>query len=242
MLKEKNIKFIVVINKIDLIYKWKSDMNAPFLIAQKLQSKRTLQLLDTQIKKIQLEFASKCGLNSKLYNENRKNINCDISLVPISAKTGEGISDLLYLINFISKKCMINTLKFNKNNIRASILEIKKTKGFGVTLDIILCNGELYKNDTLIICGINGPIITRIRDILLPINNTQQNDNKYKKTNKVIASIGVCIVPINNKGLEYAIPGSFVYVIPKNIKSQKRKQMIKSMELKVKKSVNNLYD
>merc|ERR1719229_1045156 len=72
------------------------------------------------------------------------------------------------------------------------------------------------------------------------------NNNKYKKRNRVIASIGVRIVAYksgNNEQLESVMPGSFMYVVSKNIKGQKqKKQMIECMKLKVEKSVNNLYD
>lgn len=106
------------------------------------------------------------GLNAKLYYEN-DNYRQNLSLVPTSAWTGEGVPDLLMLTVQITQQLMTSKLMF-MNWPEATVLEVKSIEGLGTTIDIVLVNGELKQTDTIVVCGMHGPIVTNIRALLTP--------------------------------------------------------------------------
>lgn len=48
------------------------------------------------------------------------------------------------------------------------MLEVKVIEGLGTTIDVVLVNGLLKVGDTIVISGLNGPIVTTIRALLTP--------------------------------------------------------------------------
>lgn len=95
------------------------------------------------------------------------NSNRYVSLVPTSAVTGEGIPDLLMLLVQLTQKMMAERLNFSET-VQCTVLEVKVIEGLGTTLDVILVNGVLREGDTIVVSGMNGPIVTSIRALLTP--------------------------------------------------------------------------
>ena len=50
--------------------------------------------------------------------------------------------------------------------LEASVLEVKVMEGMGTTLDVVLVNGELHEGDTIVVCGLAGPITSSIGEQL----------------------------------------------------------------------------
>ena len=106
------------------------------------------------------------GLNCELYYKNA-DFRKYVSLVPTSAITGEGIPDLLALITQLTQSMMAERLSY-QNELQCTVLEVKMTDGIGYTLDVILVNGILRTGDTIVLCGMHGPIVTKIRTLMTP--------------------------------------------------------------------------
>jgi translation initiation factor 5B len=106
------------------------------------------------------------GLNAKLYydNDDFKRV---VSLVPTSAITGEGIPDLLMLLIQLTQQMMVKKLMLS-TIVECTVLEVKAIEGLGTTIDVVLVNGSLNRGDTIVVCGMNGPIVTQVRALLTP--------------------------------------------------------------------------
>lgn len=115
--------------------------------------------------RIILEIAEQ-GLNSALYWENT-NPRRIVNIVPTSAITGEGIPDMIKLLVELTQTRMINSLMYI-STLECTVLEVKVVEGLGTTIDVILSNGYLREGDKIVICGLNGPIVTQVRALLMP--------------------------------------------------------------------------
>jgi translation initiation factor 5B len=148
------------------------------------------------------------SLNATLYWEN-KDFRKWVSIVPTSAHTGEGIPDILMLIMQLSQTMMADQMTL-KNELKCTVMEVKMMEGFGHTLDVILVDGELHEGDTIVVCGLNGPIVTTIRGLRTPAPMKELRvKSEYQRHASVRAAMGLKIVA---PGLEDAIAGSQLLV------------------------------
>ena len=78
---------------------------------------------------------------------------------------------------------------------KGTVLEVKEDKGLGKTMDVILYDGILKKNDTIVIGGLNNAISTRIKALLEPAPLAEMRDKKSKfmPVKEAVAATGVKI-------------------------------------------------
>ena len=207
MLRSRRCPFVVALNKVDRLYEWKSRPNAPFRDSLKLQPEYTQDEFHRRVKETINAFMSQ-GLNAALYYENPdpKNV---ISLVPTSAVSGEGIPDLLGLLIKLSQNYMVNRLTLTEE-VKATVLEKKVMEGLGTTLDVILVNGRLRVGDTIVLCGMNGPVTTTIRALLTPQPMRElRTKTMYQKHDEIRAAMGLKVAAQN---LDDAVAGTSLFV------------------------------
>ena len=65
------------------------------------------------------------------------------------------------------QKMMSERLMFI-SELQCTVLEVKVIEGLGTTVDVVLVNGVLREGDQIVLCGLQGPIITTIRSLLTP--------------------------------------------------------------------------
>jgi translation initiation factor IF-2 len=91
------------------------------------------------------------GLNSALYDENPDSKRY-VSLVPVSAHTGQGVSDLMKLLIKLTQTLLRRQLELS-DKIKGVVMDVKIVEGLGITLDTILSNGTLRVKDEIVIDG-----------------------------------------------------------------------------------------
>ena len=116
--KINNKPCIVILNRIEKIYGWKSHTDKKLKTLLKHQSKSTLEIFINRSKEIKMQFAKKY-LNADLYYEGK--LDGSLLMVPFSSQTGDGIYDLLKLTEKIKWSKMPRNIfvdkVFTKNGI-----------------------------------------------------------------------------------------------------------------------------
>ena len=208
LLRDKKTPFIVALNKIDRLYGWKKIDNNGFQESLALQNKGVQSEFRDRLEKTKVAFAEQ-GFNAELYYEN-KSMARNVSLVPTSAHTGEGIPDMIKLLVSLTQERMTNKLMY-LSEVECTILEVKVIEGLGTTIDVVLSNGILREGDRVVLCGLNGPISTNIRALLTPAPLKELRvKSQYVHNDTVKASLGVKIAA---NDLENAIAGSRLLVV-----------------------------
>ncbi|VDC01114.1 unnamed protein product [Peniophora sp. CBMAI 1063] len=207
LLRDRKTPFIVALNKIDRIYGWDATPNGAVQESLAKQKQSVRREFEDRVKATILAFAEQ-GLNATLYYEN-KNFARNVSLVPTSAITGEGVPDMIMLLVNLTQQRMSERLMY-LSELECTVLEVKVIEGLGTTIDVVLSNGVLHEGDKIVICGLNGPIVTQVRALLTPqpLRELRIKSN-YVHHKEVKAALGVKIVAPD---LEKAIAGSRLLV------------------------------
>lgn len=210
ILKEYKTPFIVAANKIDLINGWHKTGMTSIISALKQQNQQTLDLLETKLFEL-MGNLSEYGFNSERFDR-IKDFKTEIAIVPISAKTGEGLAELLMLISGLSQKFLEMKLNIEvKGPGKGNIIEKKEITGLGTTIDIILYNGSLHINDIIAFATPTAIATAKIKALLKPKAYRHENNFEYLK--EVYAACGV---KISANGLEDALPGSPIIQVINN--------------------------
>jgi len=203
LLRDKKTPFIVALNKIDRLYGWTAIRDNAFRNSLSKQVRPVQREFETRLESVVLAFAEQ-GLNAVPYYENT-NYSKNVSLVPTSAVTGEGVPDLLMLLIKLTQERMSERLMY-LSELECTVLEVKVIEGLGTTIDVVLSNGVLREGDKIVVCGLNGPIVTQVRALLTPQPMKELRiKGQYVHHKEVKASLGIKIVAPD---LEKAIAGS----------------------------------
>ncbi len=207
ILKEYKTPFIIAANKIDLITGWRATKSKSYVEALSKQSEAVKSALDAKLFEL-IGRLSELGFNSELYSR-VENFQKELAIVPLSAKTGEGIAELLMLVSGLAQRFLEMKLNIEVNGPgKGSILEKKEEKGLGTTIDVILYDGTLRVNDQIAFATADNKVVTtKIRALLKPkpLHEMLESTSKFYYVDEVNAASGIKISAV---GLEDAMPGS----------------------------------
>ncbi|MCJ7425078.1 translation initiation factor IF-2 [Candidatus Bathyarchaeota archaeon] len=223
ILKARKTPFLVAANKIDRVPGWNSYPDTPFLKTYQLQDPYVRQDLDTKMYDIIGTF-SRLGLNVDRFDA-IKNFTKTIAIVPVSAKTGEGIAELLMVLVGLTQQHLKKQLQTTTGSAKGTVLEVKEEPGLGLTLNTIIYDGVLQKDDLIVVGGRDKPIVTRIRAILVPkpLDEIRDPREKFSSVKAVSAAAGIKIVAPD---LDGALAGAPLYAVAQGEKPEKYERLI----------------
>ncbi len=214
ILKRYKTPFVIAANKIDLIYGWKNCKDEPFIFAIQKQKEEVQQSVDEKIYKI-VEKLYDLGFSADRYDR-IADFTQNLAIIPMSAKLGIGIADLLLVLVGLAQRFLEENLKTEEGPGEGTVLEVKEERGLGKTIDVILYSGTMRKGDTIVVGSHDEPIITKIKAILKPKPLDEMRDprDRFLNVDEVHAAAGIKIAAPN---LENALAGSPVIVANDNL-------------------------
>lgn len=206
ILKQFKTPFIIALNKIDTVQGWMPEKGRPFILAEKAQQGHTMEVFNEKMYNIIASLASE-GISADRYDR-IEDFTKTIALVPISAKEGEGVPDLLLMLIGLAQRFLEEQLTKEEGPGRGTILEIKEERGLGQTLDMILYSGELKRGDTVALGTRGAPIVTKVKAILKPkpLDEIRDPRDRFDSMNKVNAAAGIKIACQNMDGVIAGAP------------------------------------
>ncbi|MGQ9507217.1 MAG: translation initiation factor IF-2 [Candidatus Bathycorpusculaceae bacterium] len=210
ILKARKTPFLVAANKIDRIPGWNSYPDTPFMKVYQMQDAYVKQDLDNRIYDI-IGVFSRLGFRADRFDHIR-DFTKTVAIVPTSAKTGEGITELLMVLVGLTQQYLKKELQTTRGSAKGTVLEVKEEPGLGLTLNTIVYDGILRKDDLIVVGGKEKPIVTRIRAILVPkpLDEIRDPRDRFSSVDSVSAAAGVKIVA---PSLEGALAGAPLYAL-----------------------------
>jgi len=201
ILRRFRTPFVIALNKIDLIPGWRSHPGKPFIISFQEQNESVREELDNRIFRLigrLLEHKIQANRYDQIEDFTR-----NVAIVPISAKTGEGIPDLLLVLIGLGQRFLERQLTTEEGPAKGTILEVKEEKGLGPTLDVIMYSGTLRRGDTVVLGTTGEPVVTRVKAILKPkpLDEIRDPSQRFDYLKEVTAASGVKLACQNVEGV-----------------------------------------
>lgn len=206
ILKEYKTPFIIAANKVDLINGWIKTNQGSIMKALVKQNSYVQEEFDKKVYDI-IGMVSEHGFTSERFDK-VSDFKKELAIIPLSAKTGEGVAELLMLVTGLSQKFLEMKLNIEVGGQgKGSILEKREVKGLGVTIDVILYSGTLKVNDTIAFATQDSIQKVKIKALLKPkpMHEIRESSSAFYYVDSVSAAAGV---KISATGLEDAVPGS----------------------------------
>jgi len=205
LLKTRKTPFVVAANKIDKIPGWEPKPGAPFVRSLAEQSWDAQAKLEELLTSIIVEFGKE-GFTADRYDRVR-DFAKTVAIVPISAVTGEGIPDLMLVLAGLSQRYLAKRLVATVGPAKGVVLEVRETPGLGSTIVAIIYDGVLKKGDTIVVGGLDKPVVTKVKALLMPkpLDEMRSPEDRFLAVDEVRAAAGVLIAA---QGLEEVVAGA----------------------------------
>lgn len=240
ILKRRKVPFVIALNKVDTISGWRSDLGGDSISkAVSMQDKSLVTALDEMIYNV-VGSLSRSGYNSEAFWR-IKNFTKEVAIVPVSARTGVGIPELLAVLIGLTQQYLSRKLERDEEQGRGIVLEINEEVGLGPAANVILFDGILRQGNSVIVAKRSNAVLARVKAILLPKPLDEMRDprDKFRHVSEVVSAAGV---KITSPDLTGVMAGSPLFVINQK-EDEARLRAIVEAEIKntfVSKDINGI--
>ena len=202
ILRKRKVPFLIALNKLDTVPGWRPSSSLTSSLKQLDESTRNN--LDGRIYDVVGEL-SRHGIQSEAFYR-LQDPKKQVAIVPVSAKTGAGLPELISLLIGLTQSYLKQKLTVS-GDTRGIVLEVTEEPGLGDTANIILTDGILNKNDEIAVAKKEGAVLTKIKAIFMPKPLDEMRDprDKFSPVNQVVAATGA---KISTSDLEGVLGGS----------------------------------
>ena len=206
ILRGNKTPFVIALNKIDLVNGWGSNPVISFKKNFEKQNDSVKKTFDEKFYSIVSKLYDGFSLAADRYDR-IDDFTKTIAIIPISARSSEGIPELLMMVTGLAQRFLESQLEYDDEAPgEGTILEVSEEKGLGTCIDTIVYSGKIKANDKIVIGTMNGPLVTKVKAMFIV------EKNQLKPLKEAQAAIGVKISPQESRDL---IPGMPVKVANK---------------------------
>ena len=212
ILRREKTPFAVALTKIDLLAGWRK-VTGPTPLAEQLAKGGAdfAQLVDARVYSVAEEL-DHLGFSADRYDRVR-DFTRNVGIVPVSAKTGVGVPELIALLIGLAQRFLSHELELVRDGGEATILERSDQKGVGPVGNVIVYRGRLKVGDEIAVTGRTEPFLSRIRGIYRPGPAKAGRSGgapRLEALDEVPAAAGVFLAA---PGIEEAMPGGLLKVV-----------------------------
>ncbi|MFQ5969674.1 MAG: translation initiation factor IF-2 [Nitrososphaerales archaeon] len=193
ILKSRKVPFVVALNKVDMVPGWRKSNSTFITESLKQQQSSITDDLDQRLYSV-VGTLSRLGFNSEAFYR-VKDFTKEVAIVPVSAKTGEGVPELLVVLVGLTQQFMHQKLQVSGDSVKGIVLEVKEEVGLGPTVNVILLEGKVKQGDNIVFAKRDDVIVTKVKVLLLPkpLDEIRDPRNKFVQVEEVSAAAGVKI-------------------------------------------------
>jgi translation initiation factor 5B len=209
ILQQRRVPFLVALNKIDMIKGWVKGTQGPLLQAMKEQAPGWNDEFEERLYNV-VGGLSRLGFQSDAYYR-VKDFRQQVSVVPVSARAGVGIPELLAILIGLAQQFLKGKLQVidEGQGARGIIIEMQEEVGIGETANVILTEGQLRVGDSIALVRRDGALKSKVKALFMPKPLDEMRDprDKFTSVDTMYAAAGVKLVSPDLAGV---VPGTSV--------------------------------
>jgi translation initiation factor 5B len=208
ILRHEKTPFAVALTKVDLLMGWRKPTTSVPLAEHLARCGVEFQkALDERLYAV-AESLTEFGLSADRFDR-VSDFTRNAGIVPVSAKSGVGVPELLALVVGLSQRFLREDLTLERDGAEATVLERSDQKGVGPVASIILYRGSMTPGDEVVVTGRTAPFATHLRGIYRPSPRSKGKggSSHLESVPQVHAAAGVYISAV---GVEDALPGGVI--------------------------------